>query len=149
MRADAMERAENKRRAKVQRLINILCLRDKGILDDIIACGFNENFDVGRNITVRGENIIIRNRNFRYSELQRIVINTEGSMAIYAQNGRRLCGMMDINLSVKNIELFCVWARKYNIFAEAVSGKNEKIFQWLIFAAAVSVSLWIKLIRYF
>lgn len=128
--ADKMSQAESVRYAKIQRLIGLLCGEDKTILDGIISKGFTEPFDVGRKITIDGETIWIKNKSYTSSELQKIIINTEGSLAVYDSSGRKICGWLLLNVSVKNIELFCVWARKYHVQAETVSGKHERIFQW-------------------
>lgn len=145
MRADKMAQAEAMRYAKIQRLIHLLCQKDEGILHNIAGNSFNKPIKVGRKIIIDGQKITIKNKTYDYYDLQKITINTEGSMAIYDRSGRKLCNWINLNLSVKNIELFCLWAGKYKVPAEVLSGKGERIIQWLIFTVAVLVIVVIRI----
>lgn len=145
MLTDKMAQAETTRYAKIQRLINLLCQKDENILTILSGNSFNKPFKVGRKITIDGQKITVKNRTYDYYDLQKVTINTEGSMSIYDRSGRKLCGWVELNLSVKNIELFCLWARKYNVPAEVLSGKRERIFQWLILAVAVLILVMVRI----
>lgn len=148
MNAKRMMRAENMRYMKIQRVIGLLCGDGGNVLDDIGGvCGLFNVGGVG-GITVDGENIIIiRNRIYAFSELQRITINTEGSMAIYGRGGKKLCGSLCINAAAKNIELFALWVRKHSIPVEVVSGKYERIFQWLILTLCVLIIILVRFLK--
>lgn len=139
MRIHKMSQAESMRYAKIQRQIDLLCGKDKTILDDMAKNGMNESFYVGKKITVNGENIIIKNKTYAPYELQKVTINTEGSLAIYDQSGKKLCGSIFLNVSTKNVELFSLWVRKHKVQAEVISGKRERIFQWFLFVLALLV----------
>lgn len=147
MLTDKMALAESARYAKIQRLINLLCQKDKNILTILSEDSFNKPFKVGRKITVDGQKITVKNKTYDYYDLQKVTINTEGSMAIHDRSGRKLCGWIELNLSVKNIELFCLWARKYNVPAEVLPGKGERIFQWLIVAVSVVICVLFRIFR--
>lgn len=142
-----MAQAEELRYAKIKRVIDLLCGKDKTILDDMIGDGFNKPFNVGRRITVHGNNIRIKNKVYNPFELQKVTINTEGTLSIYNQSGRKLCSGIFLNVSTKNIELFSLWVRKYNVPTEVVSGKRERIFQWFIFALVLLVLVLLKILR--
>lgn len=43
---------------------------------------------------------------------------------MYNRDGRKLCGSVWLNSSTKNIEMFCVWVRKYRVPVEVVTGKG-------------------------
>lgn len=146
---DKMSQAVNMRYTKIQRLIGLLCGEDNTILDEIVRTGFTRPFNVGRKITVDGERLWIKNKSYMPYELQKITINTEGSLAVYDSSGKKLCGWSLLNVSVKNIELFCVWARKYHVPAETVSGKHERIFQWGVLALTVLLVVVFRLLRIF
>lgn len=137
MRTDKMAQTETIRYAKIQRLIDLLCQKDKTILDNIAEDSFYESFNVGKRIRIDGNHIIIKKQSYTPCELQKITINTEGSLSIYGSNGRKLCGWIDLNISVANIELFCLWARKHHVSAEVVSGKGERILQFSILAIGI------------
>ena len=136
MKINKIMQAEDMRYAKIQRLIDLLCPKEKNILEVLAEDGISP-FDVGKRIKVDGKNIRIKNRDYFAAELQKVTINTEGSMAIYDRNGRKLCGSIDLNVSSKNVELFCLWVRKNNVPAEVVSGTRERIFQWCVFAFGI------------
>lgn len=141
--ADKMEQAETMRYAKIRRLIDLLCSGNEGdsdvILNDFMKNDLCMSFDVGRRITVEGSNIMIKNIAYHFSELKKIIINTEGSMWVYDPGGKCLCDWRNLNVSTKNVELFCLWARKYNVPAEVVSGKRERIVQWSVFSVSVLI----------
>ena len=149
MLANKMTLAVSARYTKINNLIQILCGQDKIILDEIIEEGLNEPFNVGRKITIDGETLRIKNKSYKLSELQKITINTEGSLAVYGSSGRKLCGWSLLNVSVKNIELLCVWARKYHVPAETVSGKHERIFQWGVLVLVILIVGFFKYLRIF
>lgn len=137
MRTNKMAQAEGMRYAKIQRLIDLLCPKEKHILDALIENELSDPFNVGKRIKVDGKNLRIKKKDYNSAELQKVTINTEGSMAIYGCNGRKLCGSIDLNLSTQNVELFCLWVRKNNVPAEVVSGTGERIFQWFVLAVGV------------
>ena len=132
-----MLQAEERRYAIIQRLTDLLCNKEEMVVDQLAENGMYEPFSVGKKIKIDGRNIKIRRKRYSSVELLKVTINTEGSMAIYDREGRKLCGSLSLNLSVKNIELFCVWVRKYNVPVEVVTGTHEKLFQWIILAMAV------------
>lgn len=142
MRTDKMIQAENMRYMKIQRLIDLLCSKDNLIADDL-----DTSFSVGKRITINGETITIKNKTYSYYELQKVTINTEGSLAIYDRSGKRLCNWIGLNLSVKNIELFCLWVIKYKVPAEVISGKAEKTLQFLLLAVVIIICILFKIIR--
>lgn len=145
MKIHKMSQAESMRYAKIQRQIDLLCGKDRTILDDMAKDGMKESFHVGKRIIIRGRTITIKNKTYDSSELK-VTINTEGSLAIYDRNGKKLCGSLFLNISTKNIELFSLWVRKHHVPAEVVSGKLERIFQWFVFAVVLVVIIWIRCI---
>lgn len=138
--------AEDMRYARIQRLMDLLCHQEKNDLDNFMEDALHESFRVGMKITVDGNKIRVRNREYSSVELQKVTINTEGTMAIYNRDGRKLCGSIWLNSSTKNIDLFCVWVRKYHVPTEVVSGKGEKVLQMLILVFAVAALLFYKLL---
>lgn len=141
-------RAEELRYLKIQRLTDLFC--GNGNTADITAAlDLTYPFNAGRRIIVDGENIIIKNKKYSCFELQKITINTEGSIAVYGCGGKKLIGCLGLNAASENIELFALWSRKYNVPAEAVSGKYERAFVWGIFAFALSAVILIKILRIF
>lgn len=130
--------AEELRYARIQQLTDILCHKQKNVSVDFIEEEMQESFPVGMKIKVDGNKIRVRNREYSSAELQKVTINTEGTMAIYDRDGRKLCGSIWLNSSTKNIERFCVWVRKYHVPAEVVSGKGEKVLQMLILVIAAA-----------
>ena len=147
MRIGKIVQAEEMRYARIQRLIDLLCHKQKNILADFVEEELQESFPVGMKIKVDGNKVRIRNREYSSVELQKVTINTEGTMAIYDRDGRKLCGSIWLNSSTKNIELFCVWVRKYHVPAEVVSGKGEKALQMIILVIAVAALFLYKLLR--
>lgn len=147
MNVNKMAQAEDRRYAKIERLIELLCPKEKTVLEDAAGYEFNKPFKVGKRITVEGSSIIIKNKAYDSLELKKITINTEGSLSIYDRSGRKLCGWVDLNLSTKNIELFCIWARMNNVPAEVVSGKGEKILQLSILVTVILALVLFKILR--
>lgn len=138
MRIEKIVQAEEVRYARIQQLIDLLCYRQKNIPVDLIEEEMQESFAVGMKIKVDGNKIRIRNREYSSVELQKVTINTEGTMAVYDRDGKKLCGSIWLNSSTKNIELFCVWVRKNHVPVDVVSGKGEKVLQMLILVIAVA-----------
>lgn len=145
-RIEKIVQAEGVRYARIQRLMDLLCHKQINIPVDFIEEEMQESFPVGMKIKVDDNKIRIRNREYSSAELLKVTINTEGSMAVYSRDGRKLCGSIWLNLSTKNIELFCVWVRKYHVPVEVVSGKAEKILQMLILVIAVAAFFLHKLL---
>lgn len=138
--------AEEMRYARIQQLIDLLFHKSKNMPEDFVEEEIQESFPVGMKIKVDGNKIRVRNREYSSVELQKVTINTEGTMAIYDRDGKKLCGSIWLNSSTKNIELFCVWVRKYHVPAEVVSGKGEKVLQMLILVFAVAALFFYKLL---
>lgn len=149
MRASKMKQAQNMRYAKIERLTDLLCRKDHTIFDDIIGDEIDKPFKVGKRITVEGERIVIKNKAYDCSDLKRVSINTEGSFSVYDRSGKKLCGWAELNLSVENIELFCIWVRKKGVPAESVSGKGERTVQWVIALSILAVIVFIRALRFF
>lgn len=149
MKASNMAQAESMRYAKIQRLIDMLCKEYKSVSEDVIGNEVNNPFNVGKRITVEGNKIIIRSKTYYASELLKVTVNTEGSLAIYDRSGRKLCGWAALNLTAKNIERFCIWVRRNGVPAEVVSGRGEKTLQWVILTVAILVSIIIKILHFF
>lgn len=150
MKSGKMAQAENARYAKIQKLICcLLCQKDKIIFDDEVENALGKPFKVGRIITVDGEKITVKKKLYSALDLKKVTVNTEGSMSIYDRGSRKLCGPISLNLSSKNIELFCLWARKYDVPAELVSGKGERTFQRVFLAAVAAIIFLIKLLQAF
>lgn len=144
---EKIAQTEDARYAKIQQLINLLCHREQRNLDEFMGDALQENFPVGMKIKIDGNRITIRNRTYSPAELQKVTINTEGTLAVYNREGRKLCGSVWLNSSTKNIELFCIWVRKYHVPVEVVAGKGEKAFQLLILVIAVAAWFFYKALR--
>lgn len=149
MRASKMKQAENMRYAKIERLTDLLCRKDHTVFDDIIGDDIDKPFKVGKRITVEGERIVIKNKAYDCLDLKRVTINTEGSFSVYDRSGKKMCGWAELNSSVENIELFCIWIRKHGIPADVVSGKGERTVQWVIFSVVLAVIVLIRVLRLF
>lgn len=145
-RIEKIVQAEEMRYARIQQLIDLLFHKSKNMPVDLVEEEMQESFPVGMKIKVDGNKIRVRNREYASVELQKVTINTEGTMAIYDRDGRKLCGSIWLNSSTKNIELFCVWVRKYHVPAEVVSAKGEKVLQMLILVVAVAALFFYKLL---
>lgn len=137
MRIHKIAEAETVRYAKIQRLTDLICPKEKNLLDAMIEDGLHNSIDVGSRIEINGQTIRIRKQTYSPAELQKVTISTEGSMAIYDCSGRKLCGSITLNSSTKNVELFCLWVRKYNVHAEVISGARERFFQWFILVVGI------------
>lgn len=137
MRIEKIVQAEDERYAKVQKLVNLLCHPEQRDLDEAMESALPETFPVGMKIKIDGNRITIRKKAYSSAELQKVTINTEGTLTVYNRDGRKLCGSVWLNLSTKNIEMFCVWVRKYRVPVEVVTGKGEKAIQILIVVVAM------------
>lgn len=138
MKIDKMSQAKKMRYNKIELLTNLLCKENAILLDYSPMDSLDKPFNVGRRITVEGQNIIINKKTYSALEIKKVTISTEGSFSIYDRSGKKLCGWSVLNLSTKNVGLFCLWVRKNGIPAETVSGRAEKAFQ-LGFCAAVTI----------
>lgn len=144
--------AESARYSKIQNVINILNNDVDGttlsiVFNDLIASADLQPFCVGKAISIDGQTINIGKKSYPAYEIQKVTINTEGSMAVYDRFGKKICGCLRLNVSLKNIELFCVWVRKYHIPAEIRSGKAERFFQYALLGITVLLCLLYKLTR--
>lgn len=146
MKQNNISQAETVRYVKIQRLINLLTQKDPKI--DFMAQNLFTPFEVGRGITVHSDSITIGRKTYNSSEIKRVTINTEGSMSIYNRSNKKLCGWSRLNLSSKNIELFCIWARKNGIPAETVSGTPERTILVIISALVTLTAILIKILRF-
>ncbi len=140
--------AETMRYAKIQSLISLLQGKGNFVATDaVLEPGMSLSFALGRKIAVEGSKIRIGKKSYNANEIKKVTINTEGSMAIYDSCGKKLCGSLRLNVSLKHIELFCVWVRKNNIPVEVLSGKGERFFQYMILFIAVTVMVLLRIIR--
>lgn len=138
MQIEKIMQADDVRYAKIRQLVNLLCHQEKSQPVDSLTDALQETFPVGMKIKISGSKIRIRNREYSAAELQKVTINTEGTLTVYDRDGRKLCGSIWLNSSTKNIELFCVWVRKYHVPAEVVLAKGEKVLQMLIVVIAIA-----------
>lgn len=129
--------AEKQRYDKIKRIVALLCC-DSKLVEIVAENSSDQHFKTGRRIIVDGEIIRIKNKAYEARQLQKIIINTEGSMRIYDRYGKKLCGSMTLNSSSANVERFCIWARKYKIPAEVVSGVSER-FLLVFFSGLVTL----------
>ncbi len=146
MNADKMLQAENMRYKKIERLANLLCNDNPLPLDYSAMDSLDDTFSVGKKITVEGENIIINKKTYSSSDIKSVTISTEGSLAIYDRTDKKLCDWSALNLSTKNIELFCLWARKHNIPAKTVSGNSERGFQLFFLVLVILTIIAVRII---
>lgn len=155
-----MADAETARYGKINALIGILTgEREKiipgGLLEDsqknpmetLFADDFKSKINVGGKITIDGDELMIGRKTYGADDLQKVTINTEGSMKLYDRKGKKLCGTFALNLSVKNIEYLCIWLRLHNVAAEVRSGKGEKAFQWAVFATSALIIILIAFFK--
>jgi hypothetical protein len=141
-----MEKAQDSRYSKINHLIQYLQGTNNALLIDKLAEDSElTNFCVGKSIRIDGEIIRIRKREHQIYDIKKVTINTEGSMAIYDKNGRKICGTLWLNVGKKNIEFFCVWVRKNFVQVEVRSGKGELFFQYLFFCIVILIILLLKL----
>lgn len=138
MKIEKIVQAEDMRYARTQQLVNLLCHQGQGNPDGFMENALQEPFPVGMKIKVDGSKITIRNREYSSAELQKVTINTEGTLTVYNRDGRKLCGSIWLNSSTKNVELFCVWVRRHCVPVEVVTGKGEKALQILILVVALA-----------
>lgn len=121
-----MTAAEKQRYDKIKLLTALLCGENRDI-DFVIENTPVQSFKAGKRVTINGEIIRINNKSYEARQIQKIIINTEGSIKIFDRYGKKLCGSLTLNSSTNNINLFCIWARKNKIPAEVVSGIPEKV----------------------
>lgn len=138
MRIEKIVQAEDERYARVRQLVNLLCRREQNTPDSFMEDALQEPFPVGMKIKIDGSRITIRNREYTSAELQKVTINTEGTLAVYNREGRKLCGSVWLNSSTKNVDLFCGWVSKYHVPVEVVTGRGEKALQILIMVVALA-----------
>lgn len=147
MKTNKMSRAEAMRYAKIERLTELLCKKDCGL--DAASEGLCTPFKVGSGITVDGSSLTVGKKTYDAMELKRVTINTEGSLSVYDRSGKKLCGWRNLNLSLENIELFCMWVRKNGIPAEAVSGMGERTLLLAFSVVTAIIIALIKILKYF
>lgn len=126
---EKMQKAENARYTKINSLIQ--CLQGEGnsrVIDILAEDNFPTSFQVGSRISVEEKVISIGKRRYSAYEIQKVTTNTEGSMSIYDNNGKKICGTLWLNVGTRNIDLFCVWVRKNNIRVEVRPGKKRDFF---------------------
>jgi hypothetical protein len=141
-----MEKAQDFRYSKINHLIQYLQgTNNAWLIDKLAQDSEPTNFCVGKRIRIDGEIIKIGKRKYQVYDIKKVTINTEGSMAIYDTNDRKICGTLWLNAGKKNIEFFCVWVRKNSIQAEVKSGKSELFFQYLFLGIVILVILLLKL----
>lgn len=144
-----ISRAETMRYAKIQNVINLLQGKGNSIeIDTVLRNDFPSPFELGRAVAVDGEKIRIGKKVYHFHEIKKVTINTEGSMAIYGEYGKKLCGRFRLNVSSDNIEMFCIWVRKRNIPVEVISGKKERFFQYMILLITVIVLVLLKIMKF-
>lgn len=143
-----MSEAENARYGKINNLIGILKgKRDGDIFSGLFESAFKNPINVGRKITIDGDELIIGGRKYGVRELQKVTINKEGSMKLYECGGKKLCGTLSLNLAADNVELLCCWLRLHRVEAEIRSGNGEKAFQWTVAAIAVITVILLQVIK--
>ena len=135
-----MQQAETLRYALIQNILDI-------IQDNAAEWNVPHDFNVGKRLSVSGSTLHIGRKSFESHEIGKFTVNTEGSMALYDRYGKKICGTLDLNVSLKNIDVFCSWIRKNNISAEVISGKAERTFQYVFLILAVAVMILIQVLR--
>lgn len=148
MRISKTANAENIRYAKIKRLTDLLCSEEKGLIDAIAENQATAPFKVGKRITVDGDSITIKGKAYSANQLNKVTVSKEGSMGIYDRYGKKLCGWIALNSACHNIELFCLWIRKYNVPAEVLSGKAERIFRIAFLILTVLAIILSKILKY-
>lgn len=146
MKTNKMSRAEAMRYAKIKRLTELLCKKDSAL--DVASEGLCAPFKVGSGIAVDGSSLTVGKKTYDAMELKRVTINTEGSLSVYDRSGKKLCGWRNLNLSLENIELFCMWVRKNGIPAEAVSGKGERTILIAFSVIIALIAVLMKILKY-
>lgn len=148
LRRNDIVESETMRYKKIQNIISLLQGNENAVLTEtILGNKPSLSFTLGRRIAIDGEKIRIGKQSFRAYEINKVTINTEGSMAIYNNYGEKLCGSLSLNASLDNIELFCVWVRKCNIPIEVISGNRERFFQYAILLITVAVIVLLRIIK--
>ncbi len=143
-----MSEAETMRYAKIQNLIHLLQGKGNSVgVDAVLGNDLPAPFQVGRKIAIDGERLTIGKKSYHSYEIKKVTINREGSMAIYDNQGTKICGSLRLNASSDHIELFCVWVRKNNIPVEVISGKGERFLQYLILAIVVMTAVFLKILK--
>jgi hypothetical protein len=143
---ERMEKAQELRYSKINHLIQYLQgTNNAGLIDELAEDGELTAFGVGKRIRIDGKIIKIGKREYQVYDIKKVIINTEGSMAIYDKSDRKICGTLWLNVGAKNIELFCVWVRKNSVQVEVKSGKRELIFQYLFLGIVILITLLRKL----
>ncbi len=137
-----MKQAEAVRYALIQNVLDI-------IHNNVPEVNVPHDFNVGKRFSVSGSTLNIGRKSFESYEIGKFTVNTEGSMALYDRYGKKLCGTLCLNVSLKNIDIFCKWIKKNNISAEVVSGKSERTFQYIFLILGVAAVILIKVLRNF
>lgn len=144
-----IQQAEIMRYAKIQNAINLLQGNGSSIAAEAVWSDTSiAPFKVGRFIVIDDETIHIGKKTYNLHDMGKVVINTEGSMSIYNSFRKKICGCLRLNVSLNNIELFCVWIHKNKIPVEIVSGKRERIFQYAVLTITVAAVLLFTLLKY-
>jgi hypothetical protein len=141
-----IEKAQEFRYSKINHLIQYLQgLNNARLIDELTEDSELTAFCVGKRIRIDGKFIKIGKREYQVYDIKKVTINTEGSMAIYDKNNRKICGALWLNVGAKNIELFCIWVRKNSIQVEVKSGKGELFFQYLFLGIVILIIILRKL----
>ena len=104
-----MKQAEVLRYALIQNVLDI-------IQDNVPEVNVPHDFNVGKRLSVRGNTLHIGRKCFEAYEIGKFTVNSEGSMALYDRYGKKLCGTLSLNVSLKNIDIFCKWIKINNVF---------------------------------
>ena len=137
-----MQQAETLRYALIQNILDI-------IQNNAAEVSVPHDFNVGKRLSVSGSTLHIGKKSFEAYEIGKFTVNTEGSMALYDRYGKKICGTFGLNVSLKNIDIFCKWIKKNNVSAEVVSGKAERIFQYIFMFVGIAVIVLIKVLGKF
>ena len=137
-----MQQAETLRYALIQNILDI-------IQDNAAEWNVPHDFNVGKRLSVSGSTLHIGRKSFEAYEIGKFTVNTEGSMALYDRYGKNICGTLGLNVSLKNIDIFCKWIKINNISAEVIPGKAERIFQYIFMIVGIAVIVFIKVLRNF
>lgn len=135
------------RYSKIQNIIRLLSGSEESdktlsVLKEILP----SSFEMGGRISVDGEMLRVGRRTYHVREIGKVVINTEGSMAVYDTSGKKICGTLQLNTGTKNIESFCIWVRRFHVPAEVVSGKTERFLQYAFLFLTVAVVVILKVL---
>lgn len=143
-----LSKAEAARYSKIQNIIRLLSGSEESdktlsVLKEILP----SSFEMGGRISVDGEMLRVGRRTYHVRQIGKVVINTEGSMAVYDACGKKICGALQLNAGTQNIQSFCIWVRKFHVPAEVASGKTERFLQYAILFLVVAVSIIWKILR--